>query len=84
MSREPRVIVLSVGAIAGVLYLACVAWDLIFPRFAMYSVWAGLFPGFTWLTASGFVLGLVESIAYGLLLGWLITAVPTYVARTVR
>lgn len=84
MSRGAKVLALSTGAIAGVLYLACVVWDLLFPRFAMYPVWAGLFPGFAWLTWWGFVLGLVEGIVYGLFLGWLIAAVPSYMARVVR
>lgn len=69
---------------AGLLYLACVAWDLLAPRYAMNAAWAPLFPGFTWLTGGGFVLGLLESVLYGALLGWLIAEVPTVVARVVR
>ena len=48
-----------------VTYLVCVAFDLLFPGYAMYPTWAGLLPGFVWLTPSGFVIGLVESLLYG-------------------
>jgi len=84
VSRQPKVLILSIGAIAGIVYLACVAWDLLFPGFAMHGVWAGLFPGFVWLTWWGFLLGLVESVLYGSLLGWLIAVIPPYLARVVR
>ena len=46
-------------------YLVCVAFDLIFPGYAMYRVWSGLLPGFVWLTPVGFIIGLVESFLYG-------------------
>ncbi len=46
-------------------YLVCVAFDLIFPGYAMYESWSGLLPGFVWLTPLGFAIGLVESFLYG-------------------
>ncbi len=46
-------------------YLVCVAFDLIFPGYAMYETWSGLLPGFVWLTPTGFFVGLVESFLYG-------------------
>ncbi len=48
-----------------VTYLVCVLFDLIFPGYAMYETWAGLLPGFVWLTPLGFIIGLVESFLYG-------------------
>lgn len=48
-----------------VTYLLCVAFDLIFPAYAMYGSWAALLPGFVWLTPISFVIGLVESFLYG-------------------
>lgn len=48
-----------------VTYFVCVAFDLLFPTYAMYATWAGLLPGFIWLTPTGFVVGLVESVLYG-------------------
>ncbi|MBC2861638.1 MAG: DUF5676 family membrane protein [Silicimonas sp.] len=46
-------------------YLVCIAFDLIFPGYAMYEVWSGLLPGFVWLTPLGFAIGLIESFLYG-------------------
>ena len=46
-------------------YLVCIAFDLIFPGYAMYEIWSGLLPGFVWLTPLGFTIGLVESFLYG-------------------
>ena len=46
-------------------YLVCVAFDLLFPEYAMYATWSGLLPGFVWLTPTGFAIGLVESFLYG-------------------
>lgn len=75
---------MSGGAIAGLLYLGCVVWDLLVPGYAMNRVWGPLFPGFVWLTWSGFLLGLVESIGYGALLGWLIAWVPATITRAAQ
>ncbi|MGR3271735.1 DUF5676 family membrane protein [Thalassococcus profundi] len=46
-------------------YLVCVGFDLLFPDYAMYETWAGLLPGFVWLTPTGFAIGLIESFLYG-------------------
>ena len=46
-------------------FLICVAFDLLFPDYAMYETWAGLLPGFVWLTPTGFAIGLIESFLYG-------------------
>jgi 2TM family of unknown function (DUF5676) len=46
-------------------FVLCVAFDLLFPAHAMFVVWQKLLPGFTWLSWGSFVLGLVESYAYG-------------------
>lgn len=46
-------------------YLACLAFDILFPGYAIYKSWAGLLPGFVWLTPAGFAIGLVESFLYG-------------------
>jgi hypothetical protein len=52
---------------------------------AMYRSWQALLPGFTWISWSSFLLGLVESYGYG----WYVTLiwVPLYnvfAARAVR
>jgi hypothetical protein len=65
----PRIPVLafgmSLGVFLAVTYALCVGFDLLFPGQAMYQTWLRLLPGFTWLTWPSFLLGLVESFAYG-------------------
>lgn len=56
---------LSLGLFLSITYILCVGFDLIFPSQAMYPTWQHLLPGFTWLTWWSFVLGLVETFAYG-------------------
>jgi hypothetical protein len=56
---------MSLGLFLAVTYLLCVGFDLLFPGQAMYQTWLRLLPGFTWLTWQSFLLGLVESFAYG-------------------
>lgn len=46
-------------------YGVCIVFDLLFPSYAMYETWAGLLPGFVWLTPAGFAIGLAESFLYG-------------------
>ena len=41
-----------------VTYLLCVAFDLIFPAYAMHGSWDALLPGFIWLTPASFAVGL--------------------------
>lgn len=55
----------SLGLFLAVTFVLCVVFDLIFPEQAMYQTWLRLLPGFTWLTWPSFLLGLVESFAYG-------------------
>lgn len=68
-SRPPRIPVLafgmSLGIFLAVTFALCVGFDLLFPGQAMYKAWLRLLPGFTWLTWPSFLLGLVESFAYG-------------------
>lgn len=56
---------LSLGVFLVVSYLLCVLFDLWFPARAMNPIWSPLLPGFTWLTWPSFLLGLVETFAYG-------------------
>ena len=46
-------------------FTACVVFDLAFPGHAMYQAWRALLPGFSWISWSSFLLGLVESYGYG-------------------
>jgi hypothetical protein len=57
-------------------FALCVGFDLLFPAHAMYQAWQKLLPGFEWINWQSFLLGLVESYAYG----WYVTLiwVPLY------
>lgn len=57
---------LALGVLFTITYVLCVLWDIALPKYAMHSVWAPLLPGFTWLSLSSFILGLVETFIYGL------------------
>lgn len=46
-------------------FTLCVIFDLVFPEHAMFRAWRDLLPGFEWLSLGSFLLGLVESWAYG-------------------
>jgi hypothetical protein len=56
---------LSLGLFLVISYVLCVGFDLLVPGQAMHQNWQRLLPGFSWLTWQSFVLGLVESFAYG-------------------
>lgn len=63
---------LSLGAVGhatslflAITFVLCVAFDLLFPARRMYDTWQALLPGFTWISWSSFLLGLVESYGYG-------------------
>jgi hypothetical protein len=75
MNRQLRYLPAAVviGGFLAVSFAACVAWDAIFPDWAMRSAWAPLLPGFTWLSVGTFLLGLVEAFAYGF---WVALVVP--------
>ena len=55
---------LSLSALFAATYALCLIWDLVFPGWAMYQIWQGLFPGFGW-SVGGFLIGLVETLIYG-------------------
>lgn len=56
---------MSLGLFLTITFVLCVGFDLLFPGRAMYETWLRLLPGFTWLSWQSFLLGLVESFAYG-------------------
>lgn len=43
----------------------CAVFDLLFPDYAMIRIWQGLLPGFSLTEWWGFIIGLIESYAYG-------------------
>lgn len=65
-SRIPVIALgMSLGVFFAITFILCVGFDLLFPGMAMYETWLKLLPGFTWLSWPSFLLGLVESFAYG-------------------
>ncbi len=46
-------------------YVLCIALGVIWPDWEMHRPWLQFFPGFEWLTLTGFLIGLVESFLYG-------------------
>ncbi len=72
----------SLGLFFAITFALCVLFDIILPGYAMNQAWAVFFPGFVWLTWSGFIIGLVESFLYG----WYaaIILVPIYNFFTAR
>jgi len=68
-TSAPRIPVMALGMSLGLFLMAtfglCVGFDLLFPGMAMYETWLKLLPGFTWLSWPSFLLGLLESFAYG-------------------
>ena len=65
----PRIPVLafgmSLGLFLAITFTLCVGFGLIFPEAAMFRAWIDLLPGVTWLDGPSFLLGFVESFAYG-------------------
>jgi hypothetical protein len=72
-----RVVCLSTGLSAAVSFFACVAWGFVTPEsLHMHAFLELILPGFKWLTAWSFLLGLVESFLFGAYAG--LVFVPIY------
>ena len=68
MRLDWKVLGAAMASFLGLAYLACITYDLLFGE-QMYRAWVALLPGFSWISWTSFVLGLVESIAYGFFFG---------------
>ena len=77
-SHKIRIVPLgmALGALLALSFVLCVIFGLLFPGATMYQLWLPLLPGVTWISWPSFLLGLVESFAYG----WYIALifVPAY------
>ena len=73
-----KVVASSLGVLLAVIYILCVLFDLLWPVYEMRRVWSLLLPGFTWLTPSSFLLGLIESFIWGLLVGIIFVSIYNY------
>ena len=56
---------MSVGLLFAISYVLCIALGLIWWDAGLHQPWLQFLPGFTWLSPGTFLLGLVESFAYG-------------------
>lgn len=55
----------AASGLLAISFVLCTALDLALPAYQMHTVWERLLPGFVWISFGSFVLGLVESVAYG-------------------
>lgn len=66
VSRLPLVpLGASVSAFLMVSYVLCILLGLVWSGGGLHQPWLQFLPGFTWLTWQSFLLGLVETLAYG-------------------
>jgi len=59
---------LSIGTFLVIGYLGCLALALIIPGRGLHQPWLQFLPGFDW-SATGVLVGLIESFAYGFFTG---------------
>jgi uncharacterized protein DUF5676 len=65
-----KIVTWALALSAASLYLLCIAYGLVSPPGGhMREFLTIALPGFEWLTAKGFAIGLVKSFLYGALLG---------------
>lgn len=58
---------LSLALTAAVSFVACVGWELVMPESQHMHGFLELFlPGFQWLSFGSFLLGLIESLLFGI------------------
>lgn len=67
---------MSLGLFLAITFTFCVAFDLLFPAYAMNSSWGALLPGFEWLSLASFIIGLIQTFLYGWYIA--IVFVPIY------
>jgi len=68
MRIDGKVLGSALAGTLAILYVLCVAYDLLFHA-RMYRAWVDLLPGFQWISSGSFLLGLLEVIGYGILVG---------------
>ena len=77
-----KVMTWSWSLFGGATFVACVIYGLIVPAaFHASQLLEQLLPGFRWLTLGSFVLGLVETLAYGAYAGAVFTLIHNAVLR---
>jgi ABC-type polysaccharide/polyol phosphate export permease len=76
-SLRAKPLALSLATFFAIIYLACLALALIVPDRGLHAPWLQFFPGFSW-TWFGALVGLIESIVYGLIAGALFAPIYNY------
>ena len=72
-----KIVTWALALSGALLYLLCIAYGLTNPASGhMREFLTIALPGFEWLTAKGFVIGIVKSFLYGALIG--VVYVPIY------
>ncbi|KAA3616814.1 MAG: hypothetical protein D8M58_17580 [Calditrichaeota bacterium] len=46
-------------------YVLCILFDFVFPQWSMSKIWETVLPGFSWISWSSFLIGLVGTVGYG-------------------
>lgn len=77
-----KVVTQSLSSFAAITFALCVGYGLVVPA-AFHPSWLleAILPGFRWLSAGSFVLGLIESGFYGAWAGILYSALYNYFTR---
>jgi len=79
---DSKSLALSLGIFFSLSFVLCVAYGLLAPaQFHMHSLLQSVLPGFTWLGIGSFILGLVESFAWGLYVGFVFGPVYNFVSN---
>ena len=67
---DVKVVSLSLGVSAAVSFVVCVLWGLLLPEpVHMHDFLEMVLPGFKWLSAGSFLLGIAESLLLGIYAG---------------
>jgi hypothetical protein len=77
-----RVVTQSLASFFAITFVLCVAYGVVVPpRFHPAWLLETVLPGFTWLTATGFLVGIVEAALYGAWAGILYSALHNFFTR---
>jgi len=73
-NQSTRQTSLALATVLGALFIVCFFWGYTISDPAVNSLHMNMlrmsFPGFTGLTLTSFILGLIQSVIWGLLIGW--------------
>ena len=77
-----KLVTYSLAAFTGFSFVLCVAYGLVVPEsFHMHQFLENVLPGFKWLSIGSFLLGLIESILWGVYGGLVYSAIYNFFAK---